>query len=73
MVDRLKELEFLKEVVKHCTELNEMVVKRSNEISKEIKEFEDSIDYTKQILTDEEIENNYSTQGSDNERLKSIV
>ena len=46
MVDRLKELQFLQKVVKHCTELNEMVVERSNEISQEIKEFEDSIDYT---------------------------
>lgn len=61
MVDRLKELQFLQKVVKHCTELNEMVVERSNEISQEIKEFEDSIDYTKQILTDEEIGNNIST------------
>ena len=61
MVDRLKELQFLQKVVKHCTELNKMVVERSNEISQEIKEFEDSIDYTKQILTDEEIGNNIST------------
>ena len=61
MVDRLKELQFLQKVVKHCTQLNGMVVERSNEISQEIKEFEDSIDYTKQILTDEEIGNNIST------------
>ena len=61
MVDRLKELQFLQKVVKHCTELNEKVIERSNEISQEIKEFEDSIHYTKQILTDEEIGNNIST------------
>lgn len=74
MVDRLKELQFLKKVVKHCSELNDMVVERSDEISKEIKEFEDSMDYTQQILTDEEIKDSgISTQGSDYERLKSIV
>ena len=62
MVDRLKELQFLKKVVKHCSELNDMVVKRSNEISQEIKEFEDSIDYTKQIFTEEEIDKQYRKQ-----------
>ena len=62
MVDRLKELEFLKKVVKHCSELNDMVVERSNEISQEIKEFEDSIDYTKQIFTEEEIDKQYRKQ-----------
>ena len=62
MVDRLKELEFLKKVVKHCSELNDMVVERSNEISQEIKEFEDSIDYTKQIFTEEEIDKQYREQ-----------
>ena len=62
MVDRLKELQFLKKVVKHCSELNDMVVERSDEISQEIKEFEDSIDYTKQMITEEEIEKQYNKQ-----------
>jgi|TARA_R100000742_G_C4173936_1_gene11289 hypothetical protein len=74
MVDRLKELKFLGRVIEHCSKLNDMVIERSDEIRKEIKEFEDSMDYTQQILTDEEIKDSgISTQRSDHERLKSIV
>ena len=60
MVNKVKELHFLTNIVKACTELNNMVVERTEEIKHEIKEFEDSIDYTKQILTDEEIKTNLS-------------
>tara|TARA_R100001530_G_scaffold449_1_gene693 strand:- start:707 stop:913 length:207 start_codon:yes stop_codon:yes gene_type:complete len=62
MVDRVKELNFLTNVVRACTKLNNMVVERAEEIKGEIKEFEDSIDYTKQIITEEEIEKQYSKQ-----------
>tara|TARA_R110000824_G_scaffold82802_2_gene207604 strand:+ start:7327 stop:7533 length:207 start_codon:yes stop_codon:yes gene_type:complete len=62
MVDRLKELKFLKRVIKHCSKLNDMVVERSNEIRQEIKEFEDSMNYTKQIITEEEIDREYNKQ-----------
>ena len=60
MVNKVRELQFLTNIVNSCTELNNMVVERTEEIKHEIKEFEDSIDYTKQILTDEEIKTNLS-------------
>ena len=76
MVDRVKELEFLIKIVKCCKDLNEMAVgitnkldelsnvtiERHTKISQEIKEFEDSIDYTKQMITEEEIEKQYNKQ-----------
>ena len=67
MVDRLKELQFLTNVVKACTKLNNMVVERTEEIKLEIKEFEDSMNYTKQMITEEEIDKQYSKQMGANE------
>jgi deoxyhypusine synthase len=68
MVDRVKELNFLTNVVKACTELNNMVVERAEEIKGEIKEFEDSMDYTQQILTDEEMKTNLSANKAAEEK-----
>tara|TARA_R110002074_G_C12156668_1_gene630773 strand:- start:420 stop:626 length:207 start_codon:yes stop_codon:yes gene_type:complete len=62
MVDRLKELQFLTNVIKACTKLNDMVIERTEEIKREIKEFEDSMNYTKQIFTEEEIDKEYNKQ-----------
>ena len=62
MVDRLKELQFLTNVVKACNKLNDMVVERTEEIKREVKEFEDSMNYTKQIFTEEEIDKEYNKQ-----------
>jgi|TARA_R110002072_G_scaffold90201_2_gene201842 hypothetical protein len=62
MVDRLKELQFLTNVIKACTKLNDMVIERTEEIKREVKEFEDSMNYTKQIFTEEEIDKEYNKQ-----------
>ena len=62
MVDRLKELQFLTNVIKACTKLNDMVIERTEEIKREVKEFEDSMNYTKQIFTEEEIDREYNKQ-----------
>ena len=62
MVDRLKELQFLTNVIKACTKLNDMVIERTEEIKRELKEFEDSMNYTKQIFTEEEIDREYNKQ-----------
>ena len=67
MVDRLKELQFLTNVIKGCTKLNDMVIERTEEIKREIKEFEDSMNYTKQIFTEEEIDKEYNKQMGVNE------
>ena len=67
MVDRLKELQFLTNVIKACTKLNDMVIERTEEIKREIKEFEDSMNYTKQIFTEEEIDKEYNKQMGVNE------
>ena len=62
MVDRLKELQFLTNVIEGCTKLNDMVIERTEEIKREVKEFEDSMNYTKQIFTEEEIDKEYNKQ-----------
>ena len=62
MVDRLKELQFLTNVIEGCTKLNDMVIERTEEIKREVKEFEDSMNYTKQIFTEEEIDREYNKQ-----------
>ena len=67
MVDRLKELQFLTNVIKACTKLNDMVIERTEEIKREVKEFEDSMNYTKQIFTEEEIDKEYNKQMGVNE------
>tara|TARA_R110002020_G_scaffold13659_8_gene48963 strand:- start:3448 stop:3654 length:207 start_codon:yes stop_codon:yes gene_type:complete len=67
MVDRLKELQFLTNVIEGCTKLNDMVIERTEEIKREIKEFEDSMNYTKQIFTEEEIDKEYNKQMGVNE------
>ena len=70
MVDRLKELQFLTNVIKACTKLNDMVIERTEEIKREVKEFEDSMNYTKQIFTEEEIDKEYNKQMGVNKSWK---